>query len=49
MVESASKGSILLVSKELIKDMAIAANVSPGMSGFLAGAGGGVCQVCSGY
>lgn len=44
MVESASKGAILLFSKEAILNASIGAGVSPTMSGFLAGAGGGICQ-----
>jgi hypothetical protein len=45
MVESASKGSVLMFSKELIKDSALSMGVSPTAAGFIAGAGGGVCQV----
>ncbi|EDQ88891.1 uncharacterized protein MONBRDRAFT_26061 [Monosiga brevicollis MX1] len=45
MVESASKGSVLMFSKEFIKDSALGMGVSPTAAGFLAGAGGGVCQV----
>eukprot|EP00045_Choanoeca_perplexa_P004612 m.39365 g.39365 ORF g.39365 m.39365 type:complete len:406 (-) comp12670_c0_seq1:64-1281(-) len=45
MVESASKGAVLMFAKEFIKDTALQSGVSPTASGFLAGAGGGVCQV----
>ena len=45
MVESASKGAVLMFSKEMIKDSALAMGMGPGTAGFLAGAGGGVCQV----
>jgi hypothetical protein len=45
LVESASKGSVLMFSKEMIKDSCLAMGMSPSTSGFLAGAGGGVCQV----
>jgi len=45
LVESASKGAVLLWSKELLKDSALSLGISPTMAGFLAGAGGGVCQV----
>ncbi|TMW56359.1 hypothetical protein Poli38472_006369 [Pythium oligandrum] len=45
MVESASKGAILLFSKEAIANSLLAAGVSESATGFLAGAGGGVCQV----
>ncbi len=45
MVESASKGSILLFSKEAIANSLLGAGVSQTTTGFLAGAGGGVCQV----
>eukprot|EP00658_Telonema_sp_P-2_P032483 TRINITY_DN24048_c0_g1_i1.p1 TRINITY_DN24048_c0_g1~~TRINITY_DN24048_c0_g1_i1.p1 ORF type:complete len:283 (-),score=63.09 TRINITY_DN24048_c0_g1_i1:245-1093(-) len=45
MVESATKGGVLLVSKESIKDSCLASGISPTLSGFIAGAGGGVCQV----
>jgi len=45
MVESATKGAVLMVSKERINDAARAAGVSPFLSGIVAGAGGGVCQV----
>lgn len=34
-----------MFAKELIKDSALQAGVSPSAAGFLAGAGGGVCQV----
>lgn len=45
MVESASKGAILLFAKEAIANSLLAAGVSEGVTGFAAGAGGGVCQV----
>lgn len=45
MVESATKGAILLFSKEAIADSLLAAGVGKSATGFLAGAGGGVCQV----
>ncbi|RHZ21483.1 hypothetical protein DYB37_000127 [Aphanomyces astaci] len=45
MVESASKGAILLFSKEAISDSLLASGVSETVTGFAAGAGGGVCQV----
>ena len=72
MVESASKGAVLLWSKELIKDSALSLGIGykptqkhylappllfalrvkyvknllrPTLAGFLAGAGGGICQV----
>jgi len=45
MIESATKGGVLLLSKESIKDSCIASGINPAISGFLAGAGGGVCQV----
>jgi len=45
MIESASKGAVLLFSKESIKDTCMGAGIGMTMSGFIAGAGGGVCQV----
>eukprot|EP00181_Compsopogon_caeruleus_P001515 CAMPEP_0184685790 /NCGR_PEP_ID=MMETSP0312-20130426/20216_1 /TAXON_ID=31354 /ORGANISM="Compsopogon coeruleus, Strain SAG 36.94" /LENGTH=284 /DNA_ID=CAMNT_0027140249 /DNA_START=121 /DNA_END=975 /DNA_ORIENTATION=- len=45
MVESATKGAVLMSAKESISDMASRAGLSPFASGILAGAGGGVCQV----
>eukprot|EP01147_Barroeca_monosierra_P005260 gene5259-7043_t len=45
MVESATKGSVLMFSKEMIRDSMLAAGVAPHIAGFAAGAGGGVCQV----
>eukprot|EP00043_Microstomoeca_roanoka_P005865 m.58584 g.58584 ORF g.58584 m.58584 type:complete len:294 (-) comp13158_c0_seq1:780-1661(-) len=45
MVESATKGSVLMFSKEMIKDAMLVAGASPALAGFMAGAGGGVCQV----
>eukprot|EP00051_Salpingoeca_urceolata_P007166 m.95169 g.95169 ORF g.95169 m.95169 type:complete len:408 (-) comp15144_c0_seq2:66-1289(-) len=45
MVESASKGAVLMFSKEFIKESCIGVGMTPTASGFIAGAGGGVCQV----
>jgi hypothetical protein len=45
IVESASKGAILLFSKEAIADTLLSAGMGEGSTGFVAGAGGGVCQV----
>lgn len=45
IIESASKGAVLLVSKEAIKDAAIASGLSPFAAGLLGGAGGGIAQV----
>eukprot|EP00052_Salpingoeca_macrocollata_P021729 m.186850 g.186850 ORF g.186850 m.186850 type:complete len:580 (-) comp21610_c1_seq2:26-1765(-) len=45
MVESASKGAVLMVSKEWLKTATTHMGFGPSLSGFLAGAGGGVCQV----
>lgn len=45
MVESASKGAILMVSKEALNESLLGAGTSPALAGALAGAGGGVCQV----
>eukprot|EP00730_Choanoeca_flexa_P011231 TRINITY_DN24116_c0_g1_i1.p1 TRINITY_DN24116_c0_g1~~TRINITY_DN24116_c0_g1_i1.p1 ORF type:complete len:407 (+),score=86.14 TRINITY_DN24116_c0_g1_i1:159-1379(+) len=45
MIESGSKGAVLMFSKEFIKDSCLQAGVSPSAAGFIAGAGGGVCQV----
>jgi len=44
MVESASKGAVLIYAKEVIMDACKAAGISKVPAGFLAGAGGGVCQ-----
>lgn len=44
LVESATKGAILMVSKETINDSLLATGMGPTASGLLAGAGGGVCQ-----
>lgn len=44
MVESATKGAILLYSKEAILQYSKMAGLSNTMSGLLAGAGGGICQ-----
>ena len=45
MVESATKGAILLYSKEAIAQSLLSVGVGSTATGFLAGAGGGVCQV----
>lgn len=45
MVESATKGAVLLVAKESIKDTAAKGGMSPFAAAVLGGAGGGVCQV----
>lgn len=44
MVESATKGAVLLVSKEAIKDGATKAGMSPFYAALLGGAGGGIAQ-----
>uniref|UniRef100_A0A7S2F8P7 Mitochondrial carrier protein n=1 Tax=Pycnococcus provasolii TaxID=41880 RepID=A0A7S2F8P7_9CHLO len=44
MVESATKGGVLLVSKEAILNACQNAGLSPTFSGIIAGAGGGVAQ-----
>merc|ERR1719321_779613 len=44
MVESASKGAVLLFAKEGILNSCQAAGFSPFVSGLLGGAGGGICQ-----
>eukprot|EP01062_Namystynia_karyoxenos_P026103 TRINITY_DN20399_c0_g1_i1.p1 TRINITY_DN20399_c0_g1~~TRINITY_DN20399_c0_g1_i1.p1 ORF type:complete len:310 (+),score=109.77 TRINITY_DN20399_c0_g1_i1:87-932(+) len=44
MVESASKGAVLLWSKELLLDGCNSVGMSPFVGGCIAGAGGGVCQ-----
>jgi len=44
MVESASKGAVLLFAKEGIKDSCLGAGMNPTAAGFVAGAGGGICQ-----
>eukprot|EP01066_Platyproteum_vivax_P003468 Platyproteum_vivax@DN1438_c0_g1_i1.p1 len=44
MVECASKGSVLLFSKEAILNSCTASGLSSTLSGFIAGAGGGICQ-----
>ena len=44
MVESATKGAVLLYSKELILTAMTSAGCSETLAGFAAGAGGGVCQ-----
>ena len=45
MVESASKGAVLLASKEALLDVLLAAGTGPVVAGLLAGAGGGIAQV----
>eukprot|EP00301_Raphidiophrys_heterophryoidea_P017273 c2713_g1_i1.p1 GENE.c2713_g1_i1~~c2713_g1_i1.p1 ORF type:complete len:285 (+),score=59.72 c2713_g1_i1:191-1045(+) len=45
MVESASKGAVLLWSKELILRSAQTAGINNTLAGLIAGAGGGICQV----
>lgn len=45
MVESATKGAILMVAKEGIKDVSTSAGMSPFSAAILGGAGGGICQV----
>lgn len=45
MVESATKGAVLMVAKEGIKDTATTAGMSPFAAAVLGGAGGGICQV----
>ena len=44
MVESASKGAVLLVSREAINRFCINVGVSKNVSAFIAGGGGGICQ-----
>lgn len=44
MIESASKGAVLLYAKEAISDAANTAGAGKTTAGFIAGAGGGVCQ-----
>lgn len=44
MIESGSKGAVLLVSKEAIKDTAEKAGMSPFSAALLGGAGGGIAQ-----
>merc|ERR1712153_154743 len=45
MVESTTKGGVLLVAKETIKDSCMGAGMGGVAAGFVAGAGGGICQV----
>merc|ERR1719265_1302527 len=45
MVESASKGAVLLFSKEAINGSLLGAGMDPVLAGLSAGAGGGICQV----
>lgn len=44
LVESASKGAILVYAKESLNNTFGSMGMSPGLAGALAGAGGGVCQ-----
>jgi len=44
MVESATKGAVLMVSKEWLYTQTMALGVSPLTAGMISGAGGGVCQ-----
>jgi hypothetical protein len=44
MVESATKGAVLMVAKEGLKDVAASVGINPFLGAILAGAGGGVCQ-----
>jgi hypothetical protein len=45
MVESASKGAVLMYSKETLNASLLSTGTDPVLAGLLAGAGGGVCQV----
>jgi len=45
MIESATKGAILLFSKESIANVMTGVGFGPTLTGFVAGAVGGVCQV----
>ncbi|CAL8471599.1 g11141 [Coccomyxa elongata] len=45
MFESATKGAILMYSKEAILKVLHTTDINPGLGGALAGAGGGLCQV----
>ncbi|KAI0567306.1 Mitochondrial carrier [Gracilaria domingensis] len=45
MIESATKGAVLMVSKETLREAGTAAGLSPFTAAVLGGAGGGVCQV----
>jgi len=45
MVESFSKGAVLLFAKETIISTCQKSNIDPVISGILGGAGGGICQV----
>lgn len=44
MVESATKGAVLLWSKEAIKNGLLGAGMNDILAGFASGAGGGICQ-----
>lgn len=44
LIESASKGAVLLYSKDMIEQSMLRVQNSATMAGFVAGAGGGVCQ-----
>lgn len=45
MIESATKGAVLMISKESIRDAASKAGLSPFSAALVGGAGGGLCQV----
>ncbi|CAN8062825.1 unnamed protein product [Agarophyton chilense] len=45
MVESATKGAVLMVAKETLRDAGTNAGLPPFAAAVLSGAGGGVCQV----
>lgn len=45
LFESATKGAILMYSKESINASLLASGTDPVLAGIAAGAGGGVCQV----
>ena len=45
MVESGTKGAILMYAKEGINESLLKNDVDPGVAGVLAGAGGGIAQV----
>ena len=44
LIESASKGAVLIYSKEAISEGCSAVGIGKVPAGFIAGAGGGVCQ-----
>ena len=45
MVESGTKGAILMYAKEGLNDALLKNEVDPGLAGVIAGAGGGIAQV----